>query len=58
MSLVTGSSVQASPFAGERAADNIVKLKAKGSAKSDRSGFVIRNPQALATTDTQFALAA
>ncbi len=36
----------------------VVGLKAKGSAKSDRSGFVIRHPQALPKSIGQLALAA
>ena len=39
-------------------AGSIVGLKAKGSAKSDLSGFVIRNPQPLAKSGDKLALAA
>jgi hypothetical protein len=39
-------------------AGTIVGLKAKGSAKSDLSGFVIRQPQSLPESNGQFALAA
>ncbi len=39
-------------------AGTIVGLKAKGSAKSDQSGFVIWNPQAQPASEPQFAMAA
>lgn len=39
-------------------AGTIVGLKAKGSAKADQSGFVIRNAQARPASDVSFALAA
>lgn len=39
-------------------AGTIVGLKAKGSAKTDQSGFVIRNSQPLPENDEQLALAA
>ena len=39
-------------------AGSIVGLKAKGSAKSDVSGFVIRHPQPLPKSDEELALAA
>lgn len=40
------------------AAGVVVGLKAKGSAKADQSGFVIRTPQVQPASDVHFALAA